>query len=268
MKYKRIWIILISVLVAALAALCGVIWNDYNAISQGVSASIIASLLFWIFTDVIQVSSERDYLSKIIIRMENLEQSKSDGLVDIHKRRDADKFWIDFANNAEDKLVISGTTLHKWIASDESKKALANAIKRIAKKRINFERYNEPIILIIFSDLGINLESERRGGNNRWLLRDDLNREKIAFCKYLADIIRDFNPIERSSIVMYETDRFPYMYCNNGKYCIVGTYFDNRSDTMNLQLIFRNGIGDYEREYTEDIYNITKNLPVRSLSSL
>ena len=167
MKYKRIWIILISVLVAALAALCGSKWPNFSVIAQGVSASIIASLLFWIFTDVIQVSSERDYLSKIITRMENLEQSKSDGLVDIQKRKNADKFWIDFANSAEDKLVISGTTLHKWIESEESKKALANAIKRIAKKRLNFERYNEPIKLILFSSLGINLESERRGGTNK-----------------------------------------------------------------------------------------------------
>ena len=252
MLKKRIWVFITGILIIIITIFTSERWPETINIFSGIGASIAASLIFWILTDVLQDNSERDFLSTTIKRLENLGQIKSDGmdgLIDIRKREiDATQYWIDFANSTVNKITLSGRTLTRWLEDDNQRIALTNALNRIAKRRAKPEPFDEPIRLVIYSDDGIVNEGNRLGDE----ILDILIKEKEQIKEFLYKIWSKLSIDERTRFVVYEISHLPYLYCNNGKHCVTGTYFDNRSDKMNLQLVFRCGGDSIEREYTED----------------
>jgi hypothetical protein len=252
MKYKRLWVLITAILISIVAFLASQYWSNLSTIFIGVGASITATLLFWILTDVLQDNSERQYLTSIIERMEHLEELNSEfglhGLSDIFKRDNTNKFWIGFVKSAENKLTLSGRTQVRWLENKKRQKALKKALKRVAKKKTTVDPYDEPIRLIIYSDDGLIQEADRIGVEKLGAFIAE--KEKIK--EFLYGIWKGFSSEERDNLAVYEVDVLPYFYCNNGKLCVTGTYFYNRSEKMNLQFVFKCGGNSVEREYTED----------------
>ena len=258
MKNKRIWVFLTAILIGTVAFFASLQWPHLKAVFGGISASIIASLIFWILTDVLQDNSEREYLSSKVEQIDNLVKYISgdlDGLIDIRKRDDDSQYWIDFANLAEKELTLSGRTLTRWLDDGKEQEAFTNALQRIVKKSKQIvDPYNEPIRLVIYSDEGLIKEAEHLEGD----FLESLKKKKNMIKEFLYGIWNNFSPAEKTRLAVYEVTHLPYLYCNNGNQCVTGTYFDNFSEKMRLQIIFRCGGDSIERTYTNDFNTMIK----------
>jgi hypothetical protein len=255
MNYKRVWVIIVAILIVVVAFFLSDKYPERNAIFGGIAASIVASFIFWFLTDVLQVNSERESFHNAINRLESLEKSRTDGIVSIFKRNDDIMvFWIDFVNSAQDKLTLSGRTLTRWLDGKERQEALTKALERIVKKKVQIAVYDEPVRLVIYSDDGLNDEISHLSEKEV----DSLKEGKENFKKYLYNIWKNLSDEEKERLAVYEIDVLPYLYCNNGKYCVTGTYFMHRDDKMNMQLVLRCGDNLYEHEYTGDFLEIIK----------
>ena len=251
-------------IISIISALAGILLIVFGAMCQkdvfwgpllsGAGASIIASLLFWFLTDLLTSNPEVDRLSNIAERFEYMEQTKTDGLVEIRKRKDADmKFWVDFVEEATTELTLSGRTLCRWLDESRQEGALKDAVLRIARLKGHTNVYSEPVRLVIYSDTGIRKEVDRIAtAASKDRLQQDLINEKLLFKKFIHGIWTSLNDSEKARIAVYEIEVLPYMYCSNGKVCVTGAYFDNKTDKMNMQLVLKCGSGAYERDYAED----------------
>jgi len=264
------WVFITAALIIIIAVLVTIfLYNQLiGAISAGIASSILATLIFWLLTDVLQKNSERMFLSSAVERLENLEKSKTDGVINIIKREyDSNEFWINFLNDADKKITISGRTLNRWINSKEREDTLKKVIIKIVKEEVNnIESFDEPVRLVIYSDDGIKDEIERIGGNNvskNTMSKDFLN-EKMKIKNYVYNIWSKLNSKQKNRIAVYEVPILPYLYCNNGKHCIAGPYFNNRNNKNNMLIVFSGG--EYEREYTEDFLGILKKIHPTNLA--
>jgi len=256
-KRRLIIIAIICALGGTLLIVFGVIFRTddfWGPLLSGAGASIIASFLFWALTDLLTSNPEIERLTQIAERFEYMEQTKTDGLIEIRKRKDADvKFWVEFAEGATSKLTLSGRTLNRWLDGDRQQSALANAIKRIVKQHMHSNVYDEPVRLVIYSDIGIENEASKIASQeSKARFKNELENEKKCFKDFIFQIWAGLNEEEKNYIAVYEIPILPYMYCSNGQECVTGTYFDSKTDKMNMQLVLKCGVGVYERDYSED----------------
>lgn len=282
MKYKRLWVIIVAFLISLATFFARGRWPEQEAMLTGISTSVGGAMIFWFLTNVLRDNSEREHLAAIIRRLENINHVSGSGLIDIHKRQEStDKFWVKFSNDATHTFTVSGRTLTRFLEGNVQKKAFTNALNRIAKRHAGFARfkcfnwtakkvstptvrwYKEPIRLIMYSDEGLRNEAGRLSENLASLME-----EKGRFREYLQDIWGKWSPQAQSALAVYEVERLPYLYCNNGEQCVTGTYFDNRSDKMNLQLVFRCGSDSLEHEYTEDFNAMLMGRNVQRITDL
>ena len=134
---------------------------DISTIFSGVLTSTIASLLFFVFTILVDNSSDEnkkgiqeinDKVSRINeyidISSKNLREKL--GIIKIENRKEYSyAFWSAFLNDAlakkSKKFIISGKTLHRWLKSeiiDDFKNSLLKMIND--KVKIDFVIYSNP----------------------------------------------------------------------------------------------------------------------------
>jgi len=262
-KKRLIIIAIICVLAGTLLIVFGAVCRTdgfWGPLLSGAGASVIASFLFWALTDLLTSNPEIERLSHIAERFEYMEQTKADGLVEIRKRKDADeKFWVEFAEGATSKLTLSGRTLNRWLDDGKQQSALKDAINRIVQLKIHSNLFDEPVRLVMYSDEGIKNEAGKASPiKNNKLFEEGLKKEKERFKDFIYKIWDAFDNEQKDRIAVYEVNVLPYMYCNNGQICVTGTYFDNKADKMNMQMVLKCGSGIYERDYSEDFISMLR----------
>ncbi len=253
MPRRTITIVIIAVLLAIVSFLLGFRFPGYNVIFQGIGISVFSSVTFWLISDILHVSSEREALNAYITRLENLEKYKD--IKDIRNNDDnLDSFWIHFADDAENKLEISGKTLDKWINTRKKQEIFKKAIIRIVRnndKKV-FGKNGEAVKLVLYSDKGLQALIERTNESIEKYLAD-----KKSVMVFIYDVWRRLaNENQRRNIGVYEVDALPYMYCSNGKQCVTGSYFYKRKDKKNLLLIHNCSKNSIEEEFSEDFYDM------------
>lgn len=251
---KKRNIIFLTLLIVALIGIGLIAKPDISTVSNGVLTSIIASLLFLIFTTLIDNSSDeiksgiQDLKKQLLKVNEYIDASPSNlreklGIIRIENRREYSyDFWTSFLKEAliekSSKFIISGKTLHRWLEAeivDDFKKSL---IKMIAEKvKIGFVIYSEP-------------ENPRRKEELREFLFQEIFPHLVSTCgRDLAEIYKVFNIFEVSSL--------PFQYAAIDSQIVVAQYFNNASNAENIMLVLSSEC-TFAHRYQEDFNAINK----------
>lgn len=209
--------------------------NDAKAILLGIISSIIASSIFYIFSEVVFESKteEIEILKQIISSIEAIETK---GIIDIRGRAEFESdFWIRFAESTNKKWIISGRTLNRWLENDIKENFRTNIIRILkGKGEIDFIIYK-------------NLEGEEL--QEKKALHDFLAKEIFPICvkkeknKYIKK--RDIK------LLIYEVDNLPYLYNANENEIIVAPYFTHIENSNNIMFVLRRSY-KYGAEYARD----------------
>ena len=152
--------ILICVLVGSMLAISIVYYyvdsDPIKSLLLGVISSIIASLIFYVFSVLAfdNGSTEIDELKNIT---QILSENVTKGVLSIQGRSEYEThFWISFLRETNKRLVLSGRTLNRWLVH-EVKSEFAENLKRILDSK-------GEIILIIYKDLQEEAKKKEKGG--------------------------------------------------------------------------------------------------------
>lgn len=119
-KLKRTIIIcIIVVLLMGLPVIYFIIGNDsLKSLLLGVISSIIASLIFHTFSEAVfdDKLQEIEDLKNIT---KTLAEKEMRGILSIQGRSEFESsFWVSLLKETNDKLVLSGRTLNRWLDND------------------------------------------------------------------------------------------------------------------------------------------------------
>lgn len=219
--------------------------NDIKVILLGVISSIIASSIFYIFSEVVFESKVQEVaiLQQMITALENM-QTK--GILAIKGRSELESdFWIKFAESTNEKLVISGRTLNRWLENDIKDKFKKNIIRILkGKGEISF---------IIYKHL------EGKENKEKEFLHDFLVEEIFPVC-----VRRNNNSyVKKTSmrLSIFEVDKLPYLYNANEKEIIVAPYFMHIDNNNNIMFVLQRS-NRHGAEYTRDFQYIIRNADI------
>lgn len=251
---KKRNIIFLSLLIAALVGIGWIAKPDISTISNGVLTSIIASLLFLIFTTLVDNSSDeikngiQDINEKLLKVNEYIDVSPNNlreklGIIKIENRKEYSyAFWASFLNDAltkkSKKFIISGKTLHRWLEAkiiDDFKKSLLEMITE--KVKIDFVIYSKP-----------------RDPQKKEALREFLHKEIFPHLVYTCG--RDLKEINKVFNI-YEVNSLPYLYTAIDSQVVVAQYFNNTSNSENIMLVLSPECS-FAHRYQEDFNAIQK----------
>jgi len=152
-----------------------------------------------------------DELRKITEMLHGLE---SKGIIEIRGRDDYDySFWNSFIRSSQNRLILSGKTLNRWLNQN-----LIKDFTRTLKRLVSQEASSVSLIIYKNPD---NEESEKEK------LKKFLEDEIFEHCR------------DDSSLCIYEVDNLPYLFSSNEESIIIGTYFSNVSNAMNLLFVLK-----------------------------
>ena len=242
-KRKRTIICVIIILLIAIPIIYVTVNNsDIKAILLGIVSSIIASSIFYIFSEVVfENKVEEIEILKQMITV--LEEIQTKGILAIKGRSElASDFWIDFAENTNEKWIISGRTLNRWLENDIKEKFKRNIIRILKGKG--------EITFIIYK----NLEGEEN--KEKEVLRDFLYNEIFPVCvkkqknKYVKK--QDMN------LSILEVDKLPYLYNANENEIIVAPYFTHIENSNNIMFVLKRS-HRHGAEYSRDFQHVMRN---------
>lgn len=113
---RRIIIGIIITVIIAMAIVYPLIpSSDIKTIILGILSSIMGAIIYSAFSEAVfeDRMNELDIIQNMISAME---KTQSKGLLDVRKRSEyGTEFWIDFAGETNDKWIISGRALSRWM---------------------------------------------------------------------------------------------------------------------------------------------------------
>jgi hypothetical protein len=231
---KKRNLIFLASLIVALLAFGYFAKPDIPTITNGVFTSIIASFLFFIFTMLVDNSSDeiKNGLMKVDNKISTIrEHIDTDptslknrfGIIKIeHRKEYSYDFWATLLNDAlitkTSKFIISGKTLHRWLEpkiAENFRKTLLELISRKAQ-----------IIFVIYSNPS--------NGQKKKALQDFLS-DKIYphLVKTCGNDLKKINKV----FSIYEVDSLPYLYTAIDSQVVVAQYFNNTSNAENIMLV-------------------------------
>lgn len=246
--------IFLSILIIILIGFGWAAKPDVSTIFNGVLTSIIASLLFLIFTTLVDNSSNeikneiQDVNKELLKVSEYIDVSPSNlrkklGIIKIENRKEYSyDFWASFLNDAltkkSKKFIISGKTLRRWLEAeivDGFKKTLLEMITE--KVKIDFVIYKKP-------------KNPQKKEDLRKFLFKEIFPHLVCVCG------RDLNEINKVFSI-YEVDSLPYLYTAIDSQVVVAQYFNNTSNSENIMLVLSPEC-PFAHRYQEDFNAIQK----------
>lgn len=245
-KYKKLLIVFVTiVLCICLPIIYYNITNDsIKSLLLGIISSIVASLIFHLFSEVVFDSRFKE-IEELQSITKTLEESLTKGLLSIRGRNEFDQaFWISVLRETNDKLVLSGRTLNRWLEGS-MKAQFEKNLKRILQNKGD-------ITFIIYKNL-VGSEEEQE----KVALREFLENKIFPLC---INRTKDHGYIKRKNIKMniVEVDILPYLYTSNENRIIVAPYFKYVENSNNIMFCLKRDC-KYGLEYIRDFEKIIAN---------
>lgn len=246
--YKKIIVGICIVLFIALPIIYYNLTNDsLKSLLLGIISSIVASIIFYLFSEVVFDNSHKE-MEDLQSITKTLVESQTKGILSIRGRNEFEQdFWISLLHETNDKLVLSGRTLNRWLEGTMQAPFERN-LKRILQN-------GGDVTLVIYSDLPTT-EEEAEKETLRQFLEDKIfpacvQKEKGRFRKK-----------KKLKLNIVEIDILPYLYNSNENRIIVAPYFkyvDNSNNIMfNLKRDCKYGL-EYVRDFEKIIIHGKKN---------
>lgn len=241
--------ILICVLVGSMLAISIVYYyvdsDPIKSLLLGVISSIIASLIFYVFSVLAfdNGSTEIDELKNIT---QILSENVTKGVLSIQGRSEYEThFWISFLRETNKRLVLSGRTLNRWLVH-EVKSEFAENLKRILDSK-------GEIILIIYKDL--QEEAEKR---EKEKLRTFLCENIFPLCVKRSKRSKRVQLKKDIKLTIAEVDVLTYLYNENDNKIIVAPYFQHVDNGNNIMFVLKQDC-KYGSAYSRDFQSIIDN---------
>ncbi|MBD5487186.1 MAG: hypothetical protein HDR13_00070 [Lachnospiraceae bacterium] len=230
---KRNLIFLVFLIVAFIVFACFA-KPDIPTIINGVITSIIASFLFFVFTMLVDSSSDeikneiREIDRKISVISEHIDTDSNSlknrfGIIKIeHRKEYSYDFWATLLNDAlmtgTSKFIISGKTLHRWLEPKIDEIFRETLLELISRKT--------QIIFVIYS--------------NPSNMQKKMALQTFLYEKIFPHLVKTCgNDLEKINKVfsIYEVDSLPYLYTAIDSQVVVAQYFNNTSNAENIMLV-------------------------------
>ncbi|MCI9560682.1 MAG: hypothetical protein HFG52_16055 [Lachnospiraceae bacterium] len=208
----------------------------------GVISSIIASLIFHLFSEIVFDSRHKE-IEELQSITRTLTEMQTKGILSIRGRNEFDKeFWISLLRETNDRLVLSGRTLNRWIEGS-IKAAFEENLKRILQS-------GGEVTLIIYKELPGEEEQKEKDA-----LRKFLEDKIFSIC--IQKSMKSGNCSKKKNIKLniYEIDILPYLYNSNENSIIVAPYFKYVDNSNNIMFNLKRDC-KYGSEYVRDFEKI------------
>lgn len=240
---------LTCVIVVLLIALPIIYFNISNeplkSLLLGVISSVIASLIFHIFSEAVfndksQEIEELKYITKTLVEKETR------GILSIQGRSEFEtSFWVSLLKETNEKLVLSGRTLNRWLDSNTKKDFIEN-LKRILQNK-------GEVTLIIYKELLE--ENEKKEKEN---LRNFLTDNIFPLCIRKSKQGKQIQQKKDIKLTILEVDILPYLYTSNENRIIVAPYFKYVDNGNNIMFALKRDC-KYGTAYSRDFQSIINN---------
>lgn len=281
MKKKNI--IFWAILIVALIVIGCITKPDFTTISNGVITSIIASLLFLIFTTLVDNSNDeiKSEVKKASTEISEVSQKISNGLKSIQDLEAEIQYisnelskiseYVDAnPDNLRKKLGIIRIENRKEYSYEFWASFLKDALEKKSKKFIisgrTLHRWLENGIVDDFKNALLKLIDEKAEIDLVIYSRPKDAQKKTALQKFLNKEIfphlvnacgRDLNEINKVFRI-YEVKSLPYLYTAIDSQVVVAQYFNNTSNSENIMLVLSPEC-PFAHKYLEDFNAIQKN---------
>lgn len=222
---KKIIVCIMIILLILMPIFYLVIENpDVKAILLGIISSVIASCLFYVFSEVV-FENKLEEINVLNQMIHVLERVQTKGMLDIRERSEFEsEFWINFAENTDKEWVLSGRTLNRWL-NDNIRESFKKNIIKILKRKGN-------VTFVIYKNLKGEEEREKEE------LRDFVYKEIFPKFTKKEGILGKKKKIN-INLKILEVDELAYLYNSNDNEIIVAPYFAHNNNNDNLMFVLK-----------------------------
>ena len=229
----------------------------YNTINEsikslllGIISSIVASLVFNFFSEAVFDDRHKE-IEELQSITKTLVESQTKGILSIRGRNEFEQdFWISFMLETNEKLVLSGRTLNRWLEGSMQKLFEEN-LKRILQN-------NGDVTFVIYKNLPT---SEEQAEKER--LHEFLENNIFPVCVQKSQKNGNYKMKKGINLNIIEIDILPYLYNSNESCIIVAPYFKYVDNSNNIMFILKRDCKyglEYIRDFEKIIANGEKNL--------
>ena len=243
-KKNKIVLIVSAVLFICLPIIYFSITNaSIKSLLLGIISSIIASLIFQFFADVVFDNRYKE-IEELQSITKTLAESQTKGILSIRGRNEFEQdFWISLLLETNDKLVLSGRTLNRWLESSMQAQFEKN-LKRILQNKGD-------VTLIIYKNLPGPAEEQERVA-----LREFLENKIFPLCIHMSK--GHYVKKKNVKLNIIEVEILPYLYTSNENRIIVAPYFKYVENSNNIMFSLKRDC-KYGSEYVRDFEKIIAN---------
>lgn len=246
-KYRKI------IIVCVVVVLCVVLPIVYYKVTDasiksllfGILSSIIASLIFYLFSEAV-FDDKTLAINELQNITNTLVELQTKGILSIRGRNEFEReFWISLLLETNDKLVLSGRTLNRWLEGAMQAPFEKN-LKRIIQNK-------GAVTLIIYKDLP---NEEEQSEKKR--LYEFLENAIFPICVQWSSKNNRFEKKRKIKLKIYEVDILPYLYTSNENRIIIAPYFKYVNNSNNIMFNLKRDC-KYGVEYIRDFEKIIQN---------
>ena len=246
-NYKKTIIVLLTiVLCISLPIIYYNITNEpIKSLLFGIISSIVASVIFHLFSEVVFDNKHKE-IEELKSITKTLGELQTKGILSIRGRNEFEQdFWISLLLETNDKLILSGRTLNRWLEGSMQVQFEKN-LKRILQN-------NGEVSLIIYKDLQGSTEVQEKKA-----LHDFLKNKIFPLC--IQKSVKKGRYIKKKKVKLniVEVDILPYLYTANENRIIVAPYFKYVENSNNIMFNLKRD-GKYGSEYVRDFEKIIAN---------
>jgi len=246
-KYRKIIIAcVVIVLCTVLPIVYYNITNDsIKSLVFGVLSSIIASLIFYLFSEAV-FDDKTAAIDELRNLTDTLVELQTKGILSIRGRNEFEQeFWISLLLETNNKLILSGRTLNRWLEGAMQVPFEKN-LKRIIQNK-------GTVTLIIYKDLPNKEEQDEKK-----ILREFLENAIFPICVQWSTKSKRYKRKEKIKLRIYEVDILPYLYTSNENRIIIAPYFKHVDNSNNIMFSLKRDC-KYGTEYVRDFEKIIQN---------
>lgn len=216
-----------------------IVWVD---VLVGMAASMLASVICLNIQGIIN-RKQKDEISEIVFEEIKKTNELYNLIIDIHRKDHYQpQYWINLISETENRLDLSGHTLHKWV---EGK------YKGVFEFKIVDMMNKKSMIRILFSKDDFNDEKIKTALGNK-SERGLSKKEKTIYA--LLEIIKRNNLKNKSDnlCIVLSDSSINYMYVRTDNKCIISPYFISKNCSIDKSLLIEVKI---ESKFEEDLAN-------------
>lgn len=244
-KVKKILIVSVTIVLCICIPI--IYYNITNesikSLLLGIISSIVASLIFYSFSEVVFDSRHKE-IEELQSITNTLEGLQTKGILSIRGRNEFEQdFWISLLLETNDKLVLAGRTLNRWLEGSMQAQFERN-LKRILQNKGD-------VTLIIYKNL-----SDPTAEQEKDALREFLENKIFPLC--IRKLDKGYARKKKIKLKIIEVEFLPYLYTANENRIIVAPYFQYVENSNNIMFNFKREC-KYGLEYVRDIEKIIAN---------